>query len=45
MHLERCYASEPLVEAARDHADLRMVEEPTAVKSDGDGQFTAPSPE
>jgi len=45
MRLERCYASAPLVEAARERDDLRVVAEPTAVEFDADGDFVAPSPD
>jgi hypothetical protein len=44
MRLERCYASAPLVEAARDRDDLRVVAEPGDLAFD-DGGFAAPSPE
>ncbi|WP_312909717.1 lactate racemase domain-containing protein [Natronosalvus caseinilyticus] len=44
MRLKRCYASSPLVDAARDRADLRVVSEPAPLEFD-DGQFVAPSPE
>jgi hypothetical protein len=45
MRLERCYASAPLVEAARDRDDLRVVAEPGDLAFDDDGGFAAPSPE
>ncbi len=45
MRLERCYASESLVDDARERDDLRVVEEPEPVEFDADGQFVAPSPE
>ena len=45
MRLQRCYASEALIEAARDRDDLRVVEEPAPVEFGDDGAFTAPSPE
>ncbi|MFC7165666.1 DUF362 domain-containing protein [Halospeciosus flavus] len=45
MRLKRCYASAPLVEAARDRDDLRVVEEPSAVEFDGDGEFVDESPD
>jgi hypothetical protein len=44
MRLERCYASEPLLAAARDRDDLRVVEEATALDFE-DGAFAAPSPD
>lgn len=43
MRLERCYASPVLIEAARERADLRVVEEPSTIQF-RDGQFQAPSP-
>ncbi|WP_336001811.1 DUF362 domain-containing protein [Halorientalis halophila] len=45
MRLKQCYASEPLVEAARERDDLRVVEEPEVVEFDEDGEFAAGSPE
>lgn len=45
MHLQRCYASASLVEAARHHGDLRVVAEPSPVAFDPSGQFSDPSPE
>ncbi|WP_336345044.1 nickel pincer cofactor-dependent isomerase, group 22 [Halalkalicoccus ordinarius] len=45
MRLKRCYASEPLIEAARDRDDLRVVDEPAPVGFDDEGEFVAPSPE
>jgi len=45
MRLERVYASEPLVEAARERDDLRVVAEPDEVAFDDDGDFAAPSPD
>jgi len=42
MHLQQLYASPALVDAARDRADLRVVEEPSPIAFD-DGQFAAPS--
>jgi hypothetical protein len=42
--LQRLYASEALVEAARDRDDLRVVEEPGEIDFD-DGAFAAPSPD
>jgi len=45
MRLERCYASAPLVEKARERDDLRVVEEPDEIAFDEDGRFAAPSPE
>jgi len=44
MHLQRVYASEPLVAAARDRDDLRVVEEPAPPEFDG-GMFVAGPPE
>jgi len=44
MRLGRCYASPPLVEAARDRDDLRVVAEPDDIAFDDDGNFVAPSP-
>jgi hypothetical protein len=44
MRLERCYASEPLIEAARERDDLRVVAEPEELAFD-DGDFAAPSPD
>jgi hypothetical protein len=44
MRLSRCYASPPLVEAARDRDGLRVVTEPEEVSFDDDGDFVAPSP-
>ncbi|MBX0298019.1 DUF362 domain-containing protein [Haloarcula nitratireducens] len=43
MHLGRFYASEALVEEAREREDLRVVSEPTQIEFEG-GQFAAPSP-
>ncbi|RBI60376.1 DUF362 domain-containing protein [halophilic archaeon] len=42
MHLGRFYASQGLVEEARERDDLRVVEEPTPIEFE-DGQFAAPS--
>ncbi|MFD1634161.1 DUF362 domain-containing protein [Haloplanus ruber] len=44
MRLERCYASEPLIEAARDRDDLRVIAEPEELSFD-DGEFVAPTPD
>ncbi|MFB6218200.1 MAG: DUF362 domain-containing protein [Halobacteriaceae archaeon] len=44
MRLHRLYASEPLIEAAREREDLRVVAEPEPVEFD-DGAFVAPSPD
>jgi hypothetical protein len=44
MRLQRCYASAPLVEAARARDDLRVVAEPEDIAFDDDGDFAAPSP-
>lgn len=45
MRLSRCYASVPLVEAARDRDDLSVVAEPAETAFDDDGDFVTPSPE
>ncbi|MCQ4334591.1 DUF2088 domain-containing protein [Natronomonas sp. F2-12] len=45
MRLKRCYASEPLITAARERDDLRVVAEPAPVEFDDEGQFVAPSPD
>ena len=45
MRLQRVYASAPLIEAARDRDDLRVVAEPDALAFDDDGDFVAPSPD
>nr|WP_233255334.1 lactate racemase domain-containing protein [Haloplanus rallus] len=44
MRLQRCYASEPLIEAARDRDDLRVIAEPAALAFDDGGEFVAPTP-
>jgi hypothetical protein len=44
MRLERLYASPPLVAAARERADLRVVREPEPVVFEG-GEFAAPPPD
>ncbi|WP_049936413.1 lactate racemase domain-containing protein [Haloplanus natans] len=44
MRLERCYASAPLIEAARKRDDLRVVAEPGDIAFDDRGDFVAPSP-
>ncbi|MEM4781796.1 MAG: DUF362 domain-containing protein, partial [Halalkalicoccus sp.] len=44
MRLQRCYASEPLVEAARGREDLRVLAEPVPIGFE-DGRFAADSPE
>jgi len=44
MRLQRCYASAPLIEAARERDDLRVVAEPGDIAFDDDGDFVAPSP-
>jgi hypothetical protein len=44
MRLERCYASAPLIEAARDCDDLRVVADPQELAFDDDGEFAAPTP-
>ncbi len=43
MHLGRFYASEALVEEARERDDLRVVSEPEPIEFE-DGEFAAPSP-
>jgi len=43
MRLDRLYASEALVEAARERAGLRVVEEPQPIDFDA-GEFAAPTP-
>ena len=43
MRLQQCYASEPLIEAARDRDDLRVIAEPTELAFE-DGEFVAPTP-
>jgi hypothetical protein len=45
MRLQRVYASEPLIEAARDRDDMRVVTEPNDLAFDDDGDFVAPSPD
>jgi hypothetical protein len=45
MRLQRVYASAPLIEAARDRDDLRVVAEPDDLAFDDDGNFVAPSPD
>jgi hypothetical protein len=45
MRLQRVYASEPLIEAARDRDDLRVVADPDELAFDDDGNFVAPSPD
>ncbi|WP_248896792.1 DUF362 domain-containing protein [Haloplanus halobius] len=45
MRLERCYASAPLIEDARERDDLRVVTEPEELEFDGSGEFAAPSPD
>ena len=45
MRLQRVYASKPLIEAARDRDDLRVVAEPDELVFDDDGDFVAPSPD
>jgi hypothetical protein len=44
MRLQRCYASAPLIETARERDDLRVVAEPGDIAFDDDGDFVAPSP-
>ena len=43
-HLKYCYASEPLVEAARNRDDLRVIAEPTPVEFARNGDFADASP-
>lgn len=43
--LKQCYASTPLVEAARERADLRVVSEPAPIEFDDGGAFAAPPPD
>ena len=43
MHLHRFYASEALIDEARDRSDLRVVAEPSPIAFDDDGSFTEPS--
>ena len=45
MRLKRCYASPPLVDAARERDDLRVVAEPSEIEFDSRGDFVAGSPE
>lgn len=45
MRLERCYASEALIDTARDREDLRVITEPEPIEFDGNGRFDAVSPE
>jgi hypothetical protein len=45
MRLQRCYASEPLVEAAREREDLEVVEEPARLQFDEQGDFVTPAPD
>jgi len=45
MRLERCYASAPLIEAARERDDLRVVADPEDLTFDDAGNFVAPSPD
>jgi hypothetical protein len=45
MRLERVYASAPLIEAARERDDLRVVAEPADLAFDDGGDFAAPSPD
>ncbi|AXG07284.1 DUF2088 domain-containing protein [Haloplanus rubicundus] len=45
MRLQRVYASAPLIEAARDRDDLRVVAAPDELAFDDDGDFAAPSPD
>ena len=44
MRLQRCYASEALVEAARERESLRVIEEPTTIDFEG-GEFSDPAPD
>jgi hypothetical protein len=45
MRMKQCYASEPLIEAARDRDEIRVVSEPTDLEFDEAGDFAAPSPD
>ncbi|MFB6256197.1 MAG: DUF362 domain-containing protein [Haloplanus sp.] len=45
MRLGRCYASAPLIEAARERDGLRVVAEPDDIAFDDGGDFAAPSPD
>jgi len=45
MRLKRCYASAPLIEAAREREDLRVVSEPAPLEFDEDGNLVAASPD
>ena len=44
MRLQRCYASKPLIEAARDRDDLQVIDEPEPVTFDEAGDFDLASP-
>jgi hypothetical protein len=44
MRLQRCYASEPLIEVARERDDLRVVAAPEDLAFDENGEFVAPTP-
>jgi hypothetical protein len=45
MRLKRCYASPPLVDAAKTRDDLRVVAEPSEIEFDDRGDFVAGSPD
>lgn len=45
MRLKRCCASEPLIDAAREREDLRVVGESESLEFDGDGRFEGGSAE
>ncbi|MDG5761636.1 DUF362 domain-containing protein [Natronococcus sp. A-GB1] len=45
MRLKRCYASAPLIEAAREREDLRVVSEPAPLEFEENGSFVAASPD
>jgi len=45
MRLQRCYASAPLVEAARARDDLRVITESEPIAFDEQGRFAAAAPE
>jgi hypothetical protein len=45
MRLKRCYASPPLIDAARERDDLRVVAAPSEIEFDDRGDFVADSPD
>ncbi len=45
MRLKRCYASPPLIDAARERTDLRVVAEPSVIKFNERGDFVEDSPD